>query len=560
MRELGMGWEDVSVDQHVSNQLEKLDTHLYTYELEHIKETTLLSNQDFVNGTYRITKSGVYKLTESIVFNPNPDNDHKPTLTQVESGEYPVAPNGPYHMGFFAAITIETDHVVLDLNGFRIDQHIAHQLQQRFYSVIELGSSPFVPRQGPSNFGDSVSYPSHVLIKNGTLGLSSHHGVHGNNTSHLIIQDLEITDFEQAGWALNGCSYVWIKRVCVHDNVKPPVASTYSQSRFLLPFLDTILARPDGPNLDLIIRGEVKKGTTIRQELLESMKHVYDIVTGVKVGEIEDMESARIFEHTGFKLDGNVYGGVFHAAGVSVNEFLLSREHISESTNHTILLDQVKIETLSSTPREVIGLQSQPSQGSTGVSYGLGVQKGPVGDTFDVLTVTDTDGTYLPNILSNAQLFIAAHGVGASQRGGTTIQSYVIEWASTSDPLKSIKGTDVFLPTCGGDSMAHVMKGNIGLFLSGATRVVCNQLCVTNISNEGGTGTSDPECYHHTGLLTDHIGYQGNNTRSIALVSSKHCYFRNICVKRTNSLSGYAIPIDYIGDTQTIMIHNHSSM
>lgn len=557
-RDIGMSWEDTDIDHHVSNHIEKLDTYLYNYELNHLESTTLLSNTDFVNGTYRIKESGVYKLSESIVFNPNPGNDHKPTQEQIDSGQYPIAPYGPYHMGFFAAISIETDHVVLDLNGFRIDQHVSHQLQQRFYSAIELGSSPFVPKQGPSNFGDSVSYPSYVIIKNGVLGLSSHQGIHGNNASNIIIQDLEITDFEQAGWALNGCSFVSMKRIHVHSNIAPPVAASYSQARFLLPFLNSILAKPGGSDLDMVIREETKNGDSIRKELVDAMTHVHDIVSGEKDGEIEDMVSAGLFKNTGLKLDGNVYGGVFHAAGVSVNEFLLSRESLPGDTNHTILLDHVKIEKITSTPREVIGLQTPPSS-SGSVSYGLGVQKGPVGDTFDILSVTGPDNTYLPNVLSNAQLFISKHGSGGSQRGGTTIQPEIVVWASTTEPTETIVDTDNYKTTCGGDSMAHVMKGNIGLFLSGTTRVVCNQLCISDVSNLGKSGTSDPECYHHTGLLNDHIGYQGNNTRGIALVSSEHCYFRDIHVKKIDSITGYALPIDYIGENKTIVVHNHSS-
>lgn len=562
-RDVGMSWEDTDIDQHVSNQLEKLDTYMYKYELDHLSEPTMLSNQDFIHGTYRIRESGVYKLSESILFNPNADHDHKPTTSQVDSGQYPVAPHGPYHMGFFAAITIEVDHVVLDLNGFRIDQHISHQLQQRFYSAIELGSSPFIPKQGPSNFGEAVSYPSYTLIKNGTLGRSSHHGIHGNNTTNLILQDLEITDFEQAGWGLNGCSHILMRRIHVHSNIEPPVSALYSHARFLLPFLNTILAQPGGGDLHLDVRGEPKTGTSIKQELVSSMDHVFGIVGGTISGEIGDLESARIFTNTGTKLDGNVYGGVFHAKGVSVNEFLLSRSALTEESNHTMVLDNVTIDSLTSTPREVIGLQHIPSDSGTDAShvqsYGLNVQKGPVGDVFDVEQATSVDGTYLPNVVSNAQLFLAKHGVGPSQRGGTNIHTSLIDWASTTNPSLSITTSEHYKTTCGGDSMAHVMKGNIGLFLSGVTRVVCNHVSVMDVSNRGQQGLSDEECYHHTGLLNDHIGYQGSNTRGIASVSSSHCYFKHTCVKKINSKNGYAIPVDYLGENKDVVVHSMSS-
>ena len=112
-----------------------------------------------------------------------------PTAAQISSGEYPVAPNGPYHMGFFAAITIETNNVVIDLNGYNIEQSMEHYLQQRFFSIIELAPSPFITGQGPSNFGPFTKYKN-IKIHNGILGLSSHSSIHGNGTENLVLMNL----------------------------------------------------------------------------------------------------------------------------------------------------------------------------------------------------------------------------------------------------------------------------------------------------------------------------------------------------------------------------------
>ena len=62
-----------------------------------------LENSDFENGTIRITKPGYYYLTENIFFNPNSTNDFMPTTQQTEgeNAEFPVAPFGPYSLGFF---------------------------------------------------------------------------------------------------------------------------------------------------------------------------------------------------------------------------------------------------------------------------------------------------------------------------------------------------------------------------------------------------------------------------------------------------------------------------
>ena len=188
------------------NDINSLKNYLENFERNNI--STILLNSHFENGTVRITKSGVYKLGENISFKPNTNNDFMPTQEQIDSGLYPVKPLGPYHMGFFAAIAIETDNVILDLNGYRIDQSLEHQIQQRFFDIIELGSSPFIPKQGPSNFGDSIVCPKSVWIKNGVLGKTSHTCLHGNNAIGVIVTDLLMTDFEFSGWGLNGCKNV----------------------------------------------------------------------------------------------------------------------------------------------------------------------------------------------------------------------------------------------------------------------------------------------------------------------------------------------------------------
>ena len=104
--------------------------------------------------------------------------------------KYPMGSSGPYHLGFFAAITIEADNILLDLNNKTLRQSKLHNVQQRFYANIELASSPFIPNQGPGNFGSTISIPKNIMIKNGCLGLSSHHGIHGNKMEKVILQNL----------------------------------------------------------------------------------------------------------------------------------------------------------------------------------------------------------------------------------------------------------------------------------------------------------------------------------------------------------------------------------
>ena len=48
-------------------------------------------------------------------------------------------------------------------------------LQQRFFSLIELANGPFAPGKGAANGGWITNHASNVIVKDGQLGLTSHH-------------------------------------------------------------------------------------------------------------------------------------------------------------------------------------------------------------------------------------------------------------------------------------------------------------------------------------------------------------------------------------------------
>lgn len=179
----------------------------------------LLSQKNFDNGTMRITKGGLYVLTEDIVFGPDP------ALLETVP-EY--ASNNAYSMGFFAALCIETDGVVLDLQGHTIRQSYEHYARQRFFSIIELGNTPFVPGQGPGSVatpgGYTLTPATNCLILNGTLGLSSHGGIHGNNNQNIMLQRVTVQDFESTGIQLNGVDTAFIDCVTVKGIECAPLA------------------------------------------------------------------------------------------------------------------------------------------------------------------------------------------------------------------------------------------------------------------------------------------------------------------------------------------------
>ena len=170
--------------------------------------------------------------------------------------------------------------MVIDLGGYTIQQSEDFYLLQRFFNVIELNDRVFVnnkasPRSstrrvirkcissnkrlnnrfplrfidltpvicillfyispaGASAKAGSIVTPRNVVIKNGSLGRSSHAGIHGNSVEGLVVENVKISNFEVAGIQCNGCRDVLITSSEVGPSAhNVPVLATFSNARFL---------------------------------------------------------------------------------------------------------------------------------------------------------------------------------------------------------------------------------------------------------------------------------------------------------------------------------------
>ena len=104
--------------------------------------------------------------------------------------------------------------------------------------------------------------PKNVLIMNGTLGLSSHHGIHGNGMKNIILHNLVFADMEVAAIALNGAEdsiHYNITIANISTNIK--VLSTYSQGIFIQSFLNSLQRR----NKDAVLLNISAGDKTIKQ-------------------------------------------------------------------------------------------------------------------------------------------------------------------------------------------------------------------------------------------------------------------------------------------------------
>lgn len=447
------------------------DSHIY-----------YLTNSDFKSGTFRIKSPGRYVLKEDIIFNPNPDNNFQPYLYQkLYYNKF------TYALGFFAAITIESDNVTIDLNNHSIQQSKGHYKNQRFYANIELGNSPFTPNNGPANFGSVFFNCNNIIIENGSLKLSSHHGIHGNNSTNLVFRNLIIDEYEVSGISLNGCNNI----VCNHISIE-----TVKSVNFNHKLAHLIICKPIIEKLSLENPNATIHNKTIKQLICE-MNETIDNESGIS-------KNKNVF------VDGNAYGLSFNGEGPVIGSF---KAELVNYTAYKIFLNDITIKSIKTAVEEVPGYKREYKPSSKqNKGYDNNIQKGPVGQVLDVKMI-NKNNTYSGNILSDIQFILAKYSVINS------IDDCLIEWVDKKKEAIISENRFIF----GIDNMNHVMKGNIGIFFSNVKDSIIQNINVEEMIN------NSPLKYK----ISD-----AHNNNAIAVIGSKNIEVKNIVSKSQKSIHG----------------------
>lgn len=438
--------------------------------IDRLNNIKYLYQRDFLQGTYRITEPGKYKLYENIIFHPNPNNGFKPRDDQTKK-----YPRGAYILGFFAVITIETSDVKLDLNGYKIEVSEEFNQNQRFASIIECSNSPFLKKQGPADFGEFNKAPSNVTIYNGHIGLSPHHGIRANNNTNLILRNISFRNFEVAAISLHGCKDVVIDKVNIHGTNRNVYSlSRYSQSLFVLPFLERIVEK----DKHFIFRN--KYAGEYYNELLDEIENFQKYI-------FEKKPYDGIFKNNSRLPDGNVYGILLHTKGVAVGDMLEERSDDSEG-NENIYIKNTKIQNIISQSIEILGVKN--NKRSLDAGYTGKLYTGPVGDVLMFDNIINENKVYNGNILSDIQLLIAKrnHMFVDEKYGTTSIPIEIVRWAENKSTFNVLK--NIYFEN-GNDSMGHVMKGNHGVLISCGKNINFENVLINNIRNVSLDNKSD---------------------------------------------------------------------
>ncbi len=567
----------------------------------------LITQAAIQKGTLIIDKPGKYKVLEDLTFNPNSVGSR---LTQADLGmmggdpkemvtldaylagdplfsQYaPFAgPNGydptAYGIGFFAMIAIEADNVTLDLNGHTLKQSEEHALQQRFFSVIETAEAPFIAGQGPHDFVNGngpIEAADNLVIKNGTIGLSSHHGIHGNGNQNVIIKNVDFVDYEVGAVALNGVNGLKIKNSTAKNRVDVPILGTFSNAKFIQPYIDYLVEYVKLNDVDLEL--ELQTGNLsifdIQTDLRNSINNVFEDVILDGLGTIDQTEHPdewNLFNNPVGAVDGNSYSYLVGAIGVQVNGFPVASELTDPSKN--VKFKKFHVLRQHSFVSEVPALGIDPDGDEI-----LTPVTDPVGAAFMLLnapngvpnTLMETDGgpndgnflndVYKGNVLSNAQLIVAKAAAAGYFAGSSldisrlSIGPEVVEWAESGDPLTGLRDSFEEGWIYNTDTMVHVQKGTIPFKIDGVTGAVLKNVSAQNVRSFGLPGSTTGGDYDKGFNKQTLNGYNGPAVRGFTFAGSKDVIVKNAWVNDLTSDYGPVYGFQVLTDSEGIEIYN----
>ena len=174
-----------------------------------LNNPTYIYQIDLESGPYIISQPGLYILMENI----------KTNFFKTKSSALQFNNNDKF--GHSAAIKIQCNNVILNLNGYYISQSPQDYCVQRFFAIIQLNDMPFNPNVGPITVQtqQTLKTANNCIIKNGVIGLSSHQSILGNNNSNIIIENVQCEDFEVSGIILNNVKNVYIDNCSIGQSL-----------------------------------------------------------------------------------------------------------------------------------------------------------------------------------------------------------------------------------------------------------------------------------------------------------------------------------------------------
>lgn len=485
-----------------------------------VNQVIHLSQRDFDSGTYRIrTPNTTVILDTDIEFEPF-------FAAEATRTDKPIT-------GWFAAMTVEADNVIIDMNGKTIQasEFFLAADVENVYANIELDNAPFsgilFGVLGAFFPGDTEFVAAqNVVVKNGTLGRSDHWGIHGNNNSAINIHDMHIKDFAVAGIQLNGVVDSTVSNVkitglehIIRTNFVGVAAST------LIKFLVEIANIPDEPCYE----GACEQLSSLLA-YIEANPELFNAPRLLPQGAVNGIAAASGFlNFTFFPSD---------SAACDIAAFISGGRRIENIT-----LENICIDGLSNAAEESVLIASQ----ANGQIINLPLLGIPVFGALTWDSAFDANGNFAPTPFLVAQVFVASTQLCLFPE----IISQVLppNWKAISNSILTGNEKKFLANVFPGFGIALdsvPIKGMFGVRFDCSDKGTLKNVRVSNIHNLGKPGATlatIPDGSYYIGLVQEER-YIGNDcwgfefgTQNEGLV--KKCHASNISSLNGGEIFGF---------------------
>ncbi len=457
-----------------------------------------LRQSDFDSGSYRIKKSGYYYFVEDVFFNPKPELEAQRT-------------DKPLIGAWFAALSIECDNVVIDLNTktFASSREFLDSQKLKVFALIEFGNSPFPIQKFPffAYTGETAPIFAHnVTVKNGTIGASPHHGLHGNSNSNIQIYDIVVSDWEVAGIAFNGLKSGVIKNVTI----------TGLEHAMDFTGLVSVMLAVKVVLEDLRDNHHDQKAQTY----LDALQPLID--NPALNGSI----------HPTRLNYGNVYG-IFLNRAFDIGPVA---QIVNDQHSNAIIIENVLIANITSQLLETVAIGNM--QGQTMMAELFGTFRWE--DAYP-------NGTFAPNALLKAQVYVQQQRAPEKMPAGFA-----------ANILSNTPNETTFLsharPVFGLDFPGHANKGIFGIRVDAGYGVTIKNCSLMGLNNRGFAGRSLTEIPAGNNYTFNVNRYAGNDVHGISLAVCRNCSIIDCDVSECSSDNGnvYGVAIRNSADANEL--------
>ena len=460
-----------------------------------------LHQSDFNSGTYRIQQPGYYRLAQNITFSPDP-------VAETKRKDKPLT-------GWFAAISVECDNVIIDLNTKTLEVAESMLTQHAFkvFSLIELGNSPFEHFLFTYVDNKTLSFAKNITVKNGALGRSPHHGIHGNRNANVYLYDLTIRDWEVSAIALNGLQSGHIQHISITGNTH------------VIPFT-SIFTLLNVTRVDL--ESLIKQGDRTAQRYLDALQTV-----------IKD-DSQNGFMNPGNRHDGNCYGIYLHRT-FDIGPMAV---HSTDKTSNCVLIEDVDICNIKASIIETVGMADMNNQLIKAEVFGIPrwIDAYP-------------NGTFAPSPLLKAQIYVLSKRDEGRPPSAKKLPEGLAE-AILSTRTNEALFLKLVKPVFNIDDAGHANKGIFGIRVDGGHSITLRNCTIMGLENKSELGQELKDIVQGDQYNTPPTRYTGSDVYGISFAASHNCSIYNCVVQECRSDNGYIFGISLKNDVTNTRVVN----